>query len=213
MAFTSSSEPFREPPRRRSRGHVAIGVAVLLMFCVPLLILVTTATPSQNKANADGTVAADGPTGTPTNPASARPVGELAPAASTSPGVSSGVSTAPTSTVPNASAGASRPLMPPLPPPGAPWPPPPGAPVPPVCALEYRVDAGGATTWTAMTALKGELTVESVSAGVAHRQRLQLPAEVGELPLPTAVARDHGLRATLSPADGTTTSCLVGPQA
>lgn len=196
MAFTSSSEPFQEPPRRRSRSHVAIGVAVLLMFCVPLLILVTASPPK--KADADGTVA-DGVSGTPTNQASARPVGALGPASPSSPG--------------DPSASASRLLMPPLPPPGAPWPPPPGAPVPPVCALEYRVGADGATTWTAMIAVKGELTVESVSAGVTHRQRLQLPAEVAEVSLQAAAARDHALRATLSPADGAPSSCLVGPQA
>ena len=198
MAFTSSSEPFQEPPRPRSRGHVAIGVAVLLMFCVPLLFLVSTSPRTAKNVSdpvADGAPGA--PTkGAPTTGAPVRPVGAVG---ATSPGT------------PRPSG--SHPLMPPLPPPGAPWPPPPGAPVPPVCALEYRVDSAGGTTWTAMTAVKGELTVQAVSAGAIHRQELKVPAEVGRLPLSVDLAQDHDLRATLSPADGPASSCLVGPQA
>lgn len=202
MAFTSSSEPFQEPPRRRSRGHLAIGVAVLLMFCIPLLILVSTS--PRTAKNADDPVA-DGVSGSPTGGPSAHPAGAVdASGRARSDGAASPGAPRPSE---------SHPLMPPLPPPGAPWPPPPGAPVPPVCALEYRVDSTGGTTWTAMTAVKGELTVEAVSAGAIHRQDLKVAAEVGRLPLTAAVAQDHDLRATLSPADGTTSSCLVGPQA
>ncbi|WP_042392037.1 hypothetical protein [Streptacidiphilus carbonis] len=195
MAFTSSSEPFQEPPRRRSRGHAAIGVAVLLMFCVPLLILVTAG--PRTATDAAGPVAGAG-SDSPTAAPSARPAGALG---------------APSPRVPRSPrASGSGAAMPPLPPPGAPWPPPPGAPVPPVCALEYRVDASGGTTWTAMTAVKGELSVQAVSAGAVHRQDLKVDAEVGELPLSAELAQDHALRATLSPADGTPVTCLVGPQ-
>jgi hypothetical protein len=200
MAFTSSSEPFQEPPRRRSRGHMALGVAVLLMFCVPLLILVSTG-PTATK-NAGDPLAAAGASGSPTSGTSAHPaVGA----------VDASGAAAPASTAGRPSG--ARPFMPPLPPPGAPWPPPPGAPVPPVCTLEYRVDSNGGTTWTALITVKGELTVEAVSAGATHRQDLKVAAEVVELPLSAAIAQDHQLRATLSPAAGTASTCLVGPQA
>ncbi|TDU03183.1 hypothetical protein EDD99_1600 [Streptomyces sp. 846.5] len=206
MAFTSSSEPFQEPPPRRSRGHVAIGVAALLMFCVPLLILVSTGSgTAKNAADPPASPGASGPgsaSGSPRTAKTLRPVGAVDP---------SGAAVPASPGVPRPSG--SRPLMPPLPPPGAPWPPPPGAPVPPVCTLEYRVGSDGGTVWTAMTAVKGELTVEAVSAGATQRQALKVSAEVGELPLTAAIAQDHQLRATLSAADGTTSTCLVGPQA
>ena len=203
MAFTSSSEPFQEPPPRRSRGHVAIGVVVLLMFCVPLLILVSTG-PGTAK-NAADPPASPGASTSPTSAKTPYPVGAVGAVDPTGAAVSASPG------IPRASG--SHPRMPPLPPPGAPWPPPPGAPVPPVCTLEYRVDPDGSTVWTALTAVKGRLTVEAGSAGATLRQLLEVPAEVGELPLTAAIARDHQLRATLSPADGAASTCLVGPQA
>lgn len=41
MAFIRSSEPFQEPPPRRSRGMLAIGLGVLLILFVPLLVVIS----------------------------------------------------------------------------------------------------------------------------------------------------------------------------
>jgi hypothetical protein len=40
MAFTRSSEPFQEPPQPRSHGSLMIGIAILLVFFVPLLVVI-----------------------------------------------------------------------------------------------------------------------------------------------------------------------------
>lgn len=39
MAFIRSPEPFREPPPRRTHGPLLIGIAVLLIFFVPLVVV------------------------------------------------------------------------------------------------------------------------------------------------------------------------------
>jgi hypothetical protein len=177
MAFVRSSEPFQEPPQQQPRGPLAIGIAVLLIFFVPLLVVI-----AMGRGSTPAPVAA-GPT-----------------------------LVTPSDSVPGPSA-RRRPPMPPLPPPGAPWPPPPGAPTPPVCSLEYRVDADGGTSWTALTTMDGELSVTAVAGGEVHRQQLDFPAGVRVVALPRALSQDHGLGAVLSGSGGRQFDCLVGPQA
>jgi len=98
--------------------------------------------------------------------------------------------------------------VPPMPPPGAPWPPPPGAPVPPVCTLLYRAAADGGTVWTALTTSAGTLTVAAGSL----RDALPVGVAVARLRLPTALAQDHGLTAVLAGSGGRTFDCVVGAQ-
>ncbi|MFC1418497.1 hypothetical protein [Streptacidiphilus cavernicola] len=169
MAFTRSSEPFQEPPEHRSRWLLATGIAALLVFFVPLLVIIAM---GQNSTPAQAT----------------------------------------STTQPRAAVFPQPRLMPPLPPPGAPWPPPPGAPVPPVCTLEYRVDPGGATSWTGLITLGGTLaTSASVPAKGSRPDTRQVPVGVEAIALPAALARDHGLRAVLTTGSGSF-DCLVGPQ-
>ncbi|MFC1413616.1 hypothetical protein ACEZCY_30255 [Streptacidiphilus sp. N1-12] len=80
-----------------------------------------------------------------------------------------------------------------------------------MCILEYRVDPGGSTSWTALTTLNGELAA-SGSTRPVHRSTLELPEGVAAVTLPAALARDHGLRAVLSNGSKHF-SCLVGPEA
>jgi hypothetical protein len=106
------------------------------------------------------------------------------------------------------------PLVPPLPPPGAPWPPPPGAPQPPPCVLGYRLGPDGGTTWTAMTTLAGELTVRAGSGQGGPEQRLAEPEGVHPVTLTPALLRSGTPRATLTGtgAAGQAFDCVVGQQ-
>lgn len=40
MAFIRSTEPFQEPPQHRSHWLLAVGIAALLVFFVPLLVII-----------------------------------------------------------------------------------------------------------------------------------------------------------------------------
>jgi hypothetical protein len=102
--------------------------------------------------------------------------------------------------------------LPPLPPPGAPWPPPAGAPVPPVCSLEYRVNANGSISWTALTTAAGVLIADTGATENAHRRFLRVPVGVEDVALPAALARDRTLHAVLTSSSGRTFTCLVGAE-
>ena len=118
------------------------------------------------------------------------------------------------------------PVVPPLPPPGAPWPPPPGAPQPPTCVLGYRTGPDGGTLWTSMTTLAGELTVRAGTGAGGPRQRLAEPEGVHPVVLAASLtssfpasfpasspAGGGTLRATLvATASGQTYDCVVGRQ-
>lgn len=60
MAFVRSSEPFQEPPQRQLRGPLAIGIAVLFVFFVPLLVVIATSSGNV-PAPAAGTAVAGTP--------------------------------------------------------------------------------------------------------------------------------------------------------
>ncbi|QMU70666.1 hypothetical protein [Streptacidiphilus sp. P02-A3a] len=169
MAFVRGPGPVQEPPQRQPRGPLLIGVAVLLVFFVPLLVVTAER-------------------GSPS-----------APSPSSSPALA--LSTAAPGT-----------RIPPMPPAGAPWPPPAGAPQPPVCVLVYRAEPGGGTAWTALTTLAGQLTVGPGSTGGAPGLTLPEPEGVNPVTLPAALARDHGLRATLVADGGQRYGCLVGAE-
>jgi hypothetical protein len=205
MAFSRSSEPFQEPPQHQPRSPLVIGVVVLFLFFVPLVVVTaadsgrsSAAAQSRSRAAPDSAPAPGqvpaGPVSVPAGP----PPGGPPPQGSLPGGP--------------ASAGPPRPgaphRVPPMPPPGAPWPPPPGAPVPPVCALEYRAGADGGTVWTALTTSPGTLTVQ---AGPL-RDSLHVGVAVAQVRLPTALAGDHGLVAVLTADGGRTFDCVVGAQ-
>jgi len=104
-------------------------------------------------------------------------------------------------------------VVPPLPPPGAPWPPPPGGPQPPTCVLGYRTGPDGVTLWTAMTTLAGRLTVTAGTGAGGPRQRLAEPEGVHPVVLTSFPPGGGTPRATLvATASGQTYDCVVGRQ-
>jgi hypothetical protein len=196
MAFIRSSEPFQEPPRSRAKGPLMIGIAVFLLFFVPVLVISMVA-----RHPLAGGPPAGGPGNGPLAGKDPLPGGPLPGA----PGPG-----APGPGGPGPGGFAQR--VPPMPPPGAPWPPPPGAPKPPVCVLAYLVGADGSTVWTAMISQSGTLTVED-AAGSAHRDQLNVPVGIDPVALPAPLSQEHDLRAVLSSSSGDRSYlCVVGAE-